>query len=58
MNLIEEQSEQLIGVLPKTYTDFSDAILFELLRIFNNSAINEVGGYKENLLKIRGKALS
>ena len=44
MNLIEEQSEQLIGVLPKTYTDFSDTILSELLRIFNNSAINEVGG--------------
>ena len=44
MHLIEEQSEQLIGVLPKTYTDFSDAILSELLRIFNNSAINEVGG--------------
>ena len=44
MNLIEEQSEQLVGVLPKSYTDFSDAILFELLRIFNNSAIDEVGG--------------
>ncbi len=58
MNLIEEQSEQLVGVLPKTYTDFSDAILSEWLRIFNNLAINEVGGYKENLLKIRGKALS
>ena len=44
MNLIEEQSEQLVGVLPKTYTDFSDTILSELLRIFNNSAINEVSG--------------
>lgn len=44
MNLIEEQSEQLVGVLPKSYTDFSDAILSELLRIFNNSAIDEVGG--------------
>ena len=44
MNLIEEQSEQLVGVLPKTYTDFSDTILSELLRIFNNSAINEIGG--------------
>ena len=44
MSLIEEQSEQLTGVLPKTYTDFSDKILSELLRIFNNSALDEVGG--------------
>lgn len=44
MALIEDQSEQLTGVLPKTYTDFSDEILAELLRIFNNSAIDEIGG--------------
>ena len=44
MALIEEQSEQLTGVLPKSYTDFSDEILSELLRIFNNSALDEVGG--------------
>lgn len=44
MLLIEEQSEQLTGVLPKSYTDFSDEILSELLRIFNNSALDEVGG--------------
>lgn len=44
MQLIEHQSEQLIGVLPKSYTDFSDEILSELLRIFNNSALDEVGG--------------
>jgi type I restriction enzyme M protein len=44
MQLIEDQSEQLTGVLPKSYTDFSDEILSELLRIFNNSAIDEVGG--------------
>lgn len=44
MRLIEEQSEQLTGVLPKSYTDFSDEILSELLRIFNNSALDEVGG--------------
>ena len=44
MSLIEEQSEQLVGVLPKTYTDFSDGILSELLRIFNNSALDDVGG--------------
>jgi type I restriction enzyme M protein len=44
MLLIEEQSEQLVGVLPKSYTDFSDELLSELLRIFNNSALDEVGG--------------
>lgn len=44
MQLIEEQSEQLTGVLPKSYTDFSDEILSELLRIFNNSALDEEGG--------------
>lgn len=44
MQLIENQSEQLIGVLPKSYTDFSDEILSELLRIFNNSALDEIGG--------------
>ncbi len=44
MQLIENQSEQLTGVLPKSYTTFSDEILSELLRIFNNSALDEVGG--------------
>lgn len=44
MQLIEDQSDQLVGVLPKSYTDFSDEILSELLRIFNNSALDEVGG--------------
>lgn len=44
MQLIEDQSEQLTGVLPKSYTNFSDEILSELLRIFNNSALDEVGG--------------
>lgn len=44
MQLIEDQSEQLTGVLPKSYTDFSDELLSELLRIFNNSALDEVGG--------------
>ena len=36
MELVEEQSEQLTGVLPKDYTMFSDELLGELLRIFNN----------------------
>ena len=44
MQLVEEQSEQLSGVLPKDYTMFNDGLLSELLRIFNNSALDEVGG--------------
>ena len=44
MELIENQSVQLKGVLPKSYTDFSDGILAELLRIFNKSEIDSVGG--------------
>lgn len=44
MILLEQQSEQLSGVLPKEYTMFSDELLAELLRIFNNSALDEVGG--------------
>lgn len=44
MELVEQQSEQLSGVLPKDYTVFSDELLAELLRIFNNSALDEVGG--------------
>ncbi|CZE45801.1 HsdM family class I SAM-dependent methyltransferase [Campylobacter geochelonis] len=44
MQLIESQSEQLTGVLPNSYTDFSDEILSELLRIFNNNSLDEVGG--------------
>ena len=44
MQLVEEQSEQLIGVLPKTYTMFADGLLRELLRIFNNKTIDEIGG--------------
>ena len=44
MLLVEEQSEQLSGVLPKDYTIFSDELLGELLRIFNNSAMDDVGG--------------
>lgn len=44
MTLVEQQSEQLAGVLPKDYTMFSDELLSELLRIFNNDALDEVGG--------------
>ena len=44
MQLVEDQSEQLTGVLPKTYTMFADDLLRELLRIFNNKTIDKVGG--------------
>lgn len=44
MQLVEEQSEQLTGVLPKSYTVFADELLADLLRIFNNQTIDEVGG--------------
>ena len=44
MQLVEDQSAQLTGVLPKTYTMFADDLLRELLRIFNNKTIDEVGG--------------
>ena len=44
MHLIELQSEQLSGVLPQDYTMFSDELLTELLRIFNNDALDDIGG--------------
>ncbi len=42
MELIEEQSAQLKGILPKNYTILKDELLRELLRIFNNSTLNEI----------------
>lgn len=44
MTLVENQSEQLAGVLPKEYTMFSDELLSELLRIFNNKSLDNVNG--------------
>lgn len=44
MTLVETQSEQLVGVLPKEYTMFSDELLSELLRIFNNKSLDDVDG--------------
>ena len=44
MTLVEEQSEQLTGILPKSYSMFSDELLRELLRIFNNKTLDEIGG--------------
>ena len=42
MELIESQSPSLMGVLPKNYTILQNDLLRELLRIFNNSAFNEM----------------
>ena len=42
MGLIEGQSAQLKGILPKNYTILKNDLLRELLRIFNNSAFNEM----------------
>lgn len=42
MELIELESVQLKGILPKSYTAFRNDLLKELLRIFNNSALNEI----------------
>ena len=44
MELVEAQSAQLTGVLPREYTIFSDDLLAELIRIFNNNALDQVGG--------------
>ena len=44
MALVEEQSSQLVGVLPRNYTDFTDDVLSELLRTFNDSALDDVEG--------------
>ena len=44
MELIEGQSAQLSGVLPREYGKFSSELLSELLRIFNNDALDAVGG--------------
>ena len=44
MELIEEESTQLKGSLPKDYTAFPASILSELLRIFNDDSLNDVDG--------------
>lgn len=44
MELIEAQSPQLSGSLPKDYTAFSPSVLSELLQIFNDEALNDVDG--------------
>ena len=44
MQLVESQSEQLTGILPKSYTMFADDLLSDLLRFFNIKTIDVVGG--------------
>lgn len=44
MALIEQESRQLAGELPRNYTIFKDELLSELLRNFNDSALDDVGG--------------
>ena len=44
MTLIEAQSEQLDGVLPKAYHEFDDDLLRQLLQNFDNDALDDVGG--------------
>lgn len=44
MELTEDQSPKLKGILPKDYAQFDDSLLSELLKIFNNSALDDVGG--------------
>lgn len=42
MELIEEQAPQLAGILPKNYSVLQNELLRELLRTFNNSALNNI----------------
>lgn len=44
MILIEQQSSQLQGILPKNYQIFKDTVLKDLLRKFNNPILDDVGG--------------
>lgn len=44
MSLLEAQSKQLEGVLPKSYYKFKDELLSALLRNFDNELLNDVGG--------------
>lgn len=44
MRLIEQQSDQLKGVLPDTYNIFQNDTLSDLLRIFNTDKLEQVGG--------------
>ena len=44
MTLLEAQSRQLEGVLPKSYYKFKDELLSALLRNFDNELLNDVGG--------------
>lgn len=44
MKLIEEEHENLKGVLPRNFTLFDDSLLRELLRIFNKEVLQKAEG--------------
>lgn len=44
MECIENAAPQLNGVLPKNYKEFPQSLLSELLRIFNNDELDDLGG--------------
>jgi len=44
MKLVEEQNEKLSGILPQNYNNFDATLLRELVRLFNNDALDDVGG--------------
>lgn len=44
MCLLEAESKQLEGVMPKTYHTFANSLLSDLLRNFDNELLNDVGG--------------
>ncbi len=43
MAIISSQNEMLAGVLPDTYTELGNSLLRNVLRIFNNPALDEEG---------------
>ena len=51
MELVEQQSEQLQGVLPKDYTIFSDELLGELLRMEQLLIVEDDIGLNQGLCK-------
>lgn len=44
MKLIEEEYPDLNGILPRTYQEFDDKLLRELIRVFNKEAVKKASG--------------
>ena len=44
MKLIEEEYPDLAGILPKTYQEFDDKLLRDLVRVFNKDAVRNAKG--------------